>query len=73
MKDWLWNLWQDIKDDPFVFILELLIVLLLIFALFMLIVLFYSICTGQITSSSDKDVHGIMPMYIGKNVIFMPY
>ena len=32
MKDWFWNLWQDIKDDPFEFILELLMALLLIFA-----------------------------------------
>ncbi len=73
MKDWFWNLWQDIKDDPFGFILELLIVLLLIFALFVLIVLFYGVCTGQITSRGGKNVHGIKPMYIGKNLIFIPY
>lgn len=66
MKDWFWNLWQDIKDDPFGFILELLMVLLLIIVLF---ALFYGFCTGQLTSRDDKE----MPMYIGKNLIFIPY
>lgn len=71
MKDWFWNLWQDIKDDPFGFILELIIVLLLIFAL--LVLIGYGVRTGQLTSRGGKDVHGIRPMYIGKNLIFIPY
>ena len=73
MKDWFLNLWQGIKDDPLGFICELLFVLLLIFTLFVLIVQFYSVCTGQITSKGDKGSHGMYPMYIGKQLILIPY
>ena len=73
MKDWFLNLWQDIKDDPFGFILELLFVLLLSSVLFALIVLFYGTCTGQITKRSYKSFHGLTPVYTGKYVILIPY
>ena len=73
MKDWFLNLWQDIKEDPFGFIFELIFVLVFSSVLFALIVLFYGTCTGQITKRSYKSFHGLMPVYTGKYVILIPY
>lgn len=73
MKDWFKSLWEDIKDDPLGFTLECFLVLLAIFLIFALIVVIYGVCTGQVADNGDNDVHGIIPVPMGKSFIFIPY
>ena len=73
MKEWFFNLRQGIKQDPIGSICALFFMLLIICVLFVFIGALYGVCTGKISQSSGKSIHGLRPMYIGKQLIFIPY
>ena len=73
MRDWFRDLWEDIKDDPVNFILGIFMWLIIISFIVFIIALLYCICTGKMTGGSDNDVHGMVPIPMGKSFIFLPY
>ena len=73
MKNWFKDLWEDIKDDPGNFILDIFIWLINISLMVFIIALIYCVCTGKMIGGSDNDVHGMVPIPIGKSIVFLPY
>lgn len=74
LKDWLENFWWWFRQDPFGYIFEFILYVLVIALVVFLILTIYCACTGQIKDTGDSGSHGIymIPMYNGGNVTFLP-
>ena len=75
LKDWLKNFWWWFRQDPFGYIFEFILYVLVIALIVFLALTIFLACTGQIQlKDMGGDSHGInlIPMYNGDDVTFFP-
>ena len=76
LKDWLNNFWWWFRQDPFGYIFEFILYVLVIALIAFFILTVFLACTGQIQlkDTGGHAPHGInlIPMYNGNNVTFLP-
>ena len=75
LKDWLHNFWWWFRQDPFGYIFEFILYVLVIALIAFLALTIFLACTGQIQlKDTGGGSHGInlIPMYNGDNVTFLP-
>ena len=75
IKEWLHNFWWWFRQDPFGYIFEFVLYVLVIALIVFLALTIFLACTGQIQDTGGGHApHGInlIPMYNGDNVTFLP-
>lgn len=75
LKMWLHNFWWNFRQDPFGYIFEFILYVLVIALIAFIVLTVFLACTGQIQlKDTSGGSHGInlIPVYNGDNVTFLP-